>query len=105
MEVRVLRYFLTVVRKQSITKAAAALHITHPTLNRQIAQLEEETGVQLILRGTRGIVLTNEGVLLRRRAEEIIALIDKTKRELVEQEELIDGSVAIGCGEFASVQM
>lgn len=105
MEVRLLRYFLTVVREQSITKAAAALHITQPTLSRQIAQLEEETGVRLILRGARGIALTNEGVLLRRRAEEIVALIDKTERELVEQEEMIDGSVAVGCGEFASVQV
>ncbi len=71
MEIRVLRYFLAVVREESITKAADLLHITQPTLSRQIAQMEEEMGVKLFDRGTRKIVLTNEGLLLRRRAEEI----------------------------------
>lgn len=63
MEIRVLRYFLTVVREESITKAAEALHITQPTLSRQLAQMEEEMGVRLFDRGTRKIVLTNEGIL------------------------------------------
>ena len=71
MESRVLRYFLAVVREESIPKAAELLHITQPTLRRQIAQMEEEMGVKLFGRGTRKIVLTNEGLLLRRRAEEI----------------------------------
>ncbi len=66
MEIRVLRYFLAVVREESITKAAETLHITQPTLSRQLAQLEETIGVKLFLRGTRKIVLTNEGLLLRR---------------------------------------
>jgi DNA-binding transcriptional LysR family regulator len=105
MEIRVLRYFLTVVREESITKAAEALHITQPTLSRQLAQLEEEVGVKLFSRGTRKIVLTNEGILLRRRAEEIMELIDKTEKELAEEEELIDGKIAIGCGELAAVQV
>lgn len=105
MEIRVLRYFLTVVREESITKAAEVLHITQPTLSRQLAQLEEETGVKLFHRGTRKISLTNEGLLLRRRAEEILQLVDKTERELVEQEEQIEGMVSIGCGELASVQL
>lgn len=104
MEVRVLRYFLTVVREESITKAAEMLHITQPTLSRQLAQFEEEVGVRLFHRGTRRIVLTNEGLLLRRRAEEIVDLIDKTERELLEQDELVDGTVTIGAGELASVQ-
>ena len=105
MEIRVLRYFLTVVREESITRAAEVLHITQPTLSRQLAQMEEETGVKLFDRGTRKIKLTNEGILLRRRAEEILQLVDKTKRELVEQEEQIEGRISLGCGEIASVQM
>ena len=80
MEIRVLRYFLTVAREESITLAAQVLHITQPTLSRQLSQLEESMGVKLFLRGTRRIILTNEGMLLRRRAEEILELVDKTER-------------------------
>ncbi len=105
MEIRVLRYFLTVAREGSITKAAEVLHITQPTLSRQLAQLEEEIGVKLIDRGTRKIKLTNEGNLLRRRAEEILQLVDQTERELVEQEEQVEGRISIGCGETASVRL
>lgn len=105
MEIRVLRYFLTVVREESITKASAVLHITQPTLSRQLAQMEEEIGVKLFDRGTRKIKLTNEGILLRRRAEEIVQLVDKTERELIEQEEQVEGKISIGCGEIASVQL
>lgn len=105
MELRVLRYFLAVVREESITKAADVLHITQPTLSRQLAQMEEEMGVKLFDRGTRKISLTNEGLLLRRRAEEILELVDKTERELAEQEEMIEGTVAVGCGDLAAVQM
>ena len=104
MEIRVLRYFLTVVREEGISRAAEALHITQPTLSRQLSQLEEELGVELFHRGTRKISLTNEGVLLRRRAEEILALVDKTEQELAEQEENIEGTVSIGCGDLAAVQ-
>lgn len=104
MEIRVLRYFLTVTREESITKAAEALHITQPTLSRQIAQMEDELGVKLLERGTRKISLTNEGILLRRRAEEIVSLVDKTESELTEQEEMIDGTITIGCGECLAVQ-
>ncbi len=105
MEIRVLRYFLTVVREQSITKASEVLHITQPTLSRQLAQLEEEVGVRLFERGARRITLTNEGLLLRRRAEEILQLVDKTERELIEQEEQIEGTITIGGGELASVSV
>ena len=87
MEIRVLRYFLTVLSEESITKASEVLHITQPTLSRQLAQMEEDIGVKLFDRGTRKIKLTNEGILLRRRAEEILQLVDKTEKELVEQEE------------------
>lgn len=105
MEIRVLRYFLAVVREESITKASEMLHITQPTLSRQLSQMEEEIGVKLFDRGTRKIKLTNEGILLRRRAEEILQLVDKTERELVEQEEQVEGKVSIGCGEIASVRL
>lgn len=105
MEIRVLRYFLTVVREESITKASEVLHITQPTLSRQLAQMEEEVGVKLFERGSRKIALTNEGILLRRRAEEILQLVDKTERELIEQDEQVEGKISIGCGEIASVQL
>nr|WP_191384306.1 LysR family transcriptional regulator [uncultured Lachnoclostridium sp.] len=105
MELRVLRYFLTVVREESITRAAQVLHITQPTLSRQLSQLEEQMGVKLFVRGTRKISLTNEGVLLRRRAEEILELVDKTERELTEQEEQVEGVVSIGCGDLRAVQL
>ncbi|MDE7194269.1 MAG: LysR family transcriptional regulator [Oscillospiraceae bacterium] len=105
MEIRVLKYFLTVVREQSITRAADVLHITQPTLSRQLAQMEEEIGVKLFDRGSRKISLTNEGLLLRRRAEEILQLVDKTEKELIEQDEQVEGKITIGCGELASVQL
>lgn len=104
MEIRVLRYFLTVVREESITKAAEMLHITQPTLSRQLAQLEEETGVKLFNRGSRKITLTSEGILLRRRAEEIIELVDKTSHDLLKQENELKGKITIGYGELKSVQ-
>lgn len=105
MEIRVLRYFLTVVREEGINRAAEVLHITQPTLSRQLAQLEEEVGVKLFHRGARKITLTNEGILLKRRAEEILSLVDRTEKELIEQEELVDGTVSIGSGELAAVQV
>lgn len=105
MEIRVLRYFLTVVREESITKAAETLHITQPTLSRQLAQMEEDMGVRLFDRGTRKIVLTNEGILMRRRAEEILELVDKTKREVATQEETVEGTVSIGSGDLGTVQI
>ena len=95
MEIRVLRYFLTVVREESITRAADVLHITQPTLSRQIAQMEEELGVRLFNRGTRKIELTSEVLLLRRRAEEILELVSKTERELVFQDEAVEGVVSV----------
>ena len=105
MEIRVLRYFLTVVREGGINRAAEVLHITQPTLSRQLSQLEEEVGVKLFHRGARKITLTNEGILLRRRAEEILSLVDRTEKELTEQEELVEGRIVIGCGELAAMQI
>lgn len=105
MEIRVLRYFLTVVREEGINRAAEVLHITQPTLSRQLSQLEEEVGVKLFHRGARKITLTNEGILLRRRAEEILALVDRTERELAERDELVEGRIVIGGGELAAMQV
>lgn len=71
------------------------MHITQPTLSRQLSRMEEEVGVKLFERGSRKITLTNEGILLRRRAEEILQLVDKTEKELVEQDEQVEGKISI----------
>lgn len=105
MEIRILKYFLTVAREENITKAAETLHITQPTLSRQLAQMEEEMGVTLFIRGTRKITLTHEGMLLRRRAEEILELVDKTEKEMTQQQKLVEGTVSIGCGDLYAVQI
>lgn len=99
MELRVLRYFLTVAREESITGAADFLHVTQPTLSRQLMDLEEELGKKLLIRGSRKITLTNEGRLLRKRAEEILELVDKTADEFSSMEENIGGDIYIGGGE------
>ena len=105
MEIRVLRYFLAVVREEGINRAAEVLHITQPTLSRQLSQLEEEVGVKLFHRGAKKITLTNEGILLRRRAEEILSLVDRTQQELGEQDALVEGRIVIGGGELAAMQL
>lgn len=102
MEIRVLKYFLLVAREENITKAANLLDLTQPTLSRQLMQLEEELGVQLFRRSKHHIILTEEGMLLRRRAEEIVALADKTKDDLQHREEQLSGTVAVGSGELRS---
>lgn len=99
MELRVLKYFLMVAREENITKAANLLHITQPTLSRQLMQLEEELGVMLFHRSRHSIILTDDGMLFKRRAQEIIALSDKTVREFSRKEGELTGEVAIGCGE------
>lgn len=99
MELRVLRYFLAVAREENITKAAAFLRLTQPTLSRQLMQLEEELGVKLFQRGRHRIVLTNEGRLLRRRAQELVDLADKTARELSDSGKELIGEISIGAGE------
>lgn len=104
MDIRVLRYFLTVAKEQSFTKGAEQLHITQPTLSRQLAALEEELGTPLFIRSGRNITLTDEGILLKRRALEIIDLEERTIDEIRGTEELIDGTITIGCGEFAAVE-
>ena len=102
MELRVLNYFLAIAREENITRAAQSLHVTQPTLSRQIAQLEEELGVQLFTRSNHHINLTEEGMLLKRRAQELLSLADKTKRELLHREDALAGEITIGSGEFQS---
>ncbi|HCJ07741.1 MAG: LysR family transcriptional regulator [Lachnospiraceae bacterium] len=104
MELRVLRYFLTVAKEQSFTKAAEQLHITQPTLSRQLAAFEEELGTPLFIRKGKNITLTEEGILLKRRALEILDLEERTLEELKRADELIEGTVTIGCGEFTVVE-
>ena len=100
MELRVLRYFLAVAREQNISRAAESLHLTQPTLSRQLVELEDEIGKKLFNRG-RHISLTEEGVILQRRAEEILELVNKTKNELNQTDELI-GTITIGSGVYSS---
>lgn len=104
MDIRLLRYFLMAAKEQNFTKAAEQLHITQPTLSRQLAALEEEVGTPLFLRGSRSMTLTEAGLLLKRRALEIIDLEEKTLDELRIKSELTEGTVTIGCGEFAAVE-
>ena len=99
MEIRVLRYFLAVAREQSISGAAEALHISQPTLSRQLMDMEQDFGKQLFIRGNRRITLTEDGMLLRRRAEEIIDLVDKTEAEIAAEDDTISGDIYIGAGE------
>lgn len=99
MELRVLKYFLSVVREENITKAAEILHITQPTLSKQLMDLENEIGKKLFIRGNRKITLTQEGILLRRRAEEIVDLVNKTEKELEQSDDTISGDIYIGAGE------
>lgn len=102
MELRVLKYFLVVAREENITRAAALLHVTQPTLSRQLMQLEEELGVKLFRRGRYRIILTDDGVLLRRRAQEIVDLAEKVEREFERRDE-ITGEIAIGAAESNSM--
>lgn len=104
MELRVLRYFLAVVQEQSISKAAETLHLTQPTLSRQIKELEEEFGKQLFIRGNRQITLTDEGYLLKKRAEELVELADKTINEMTKKQEDFSGEITIGSGETTCIE-
>lgn len=102
MELRVLQYFLTVVREENISRAADVLHVTQPTLSRQMMQLEEELGTQLFIRG-RHLELTDAGIMLRHRAEEVCALVDKIENEFEEQNE-VAGEISVGSGGLMALQ-
>ena len=103
MDIRVLQYFLAVAREESITRAAETLHMTQPPLSRQLKDLEEEVGRQLLIRGSKKVTLTEDGMLLRKRAEEMIALMEKTKSELSSSDENISGEIHMGSGETEAV--
>ena len=103
MELRVLKYFLVVAREENITRAAALLHVTQPTLSRQLMGLEEELGVKLFRRGKYHVSLTEDGMLLRRRAQEIVELAEKTEQEFQHQEGELAGDISIGTGESNSM--
>lgn len=104
MEIRVLRYFLAIAREGSITNAANFLHITQPTLSRQIHDLENELGQKLFTRGSHNMALTAEGMILRKRAEEIISMVDKTEAEFTSMEEAVGGDIYIGGGETDAIK-
>ncbi len=104
MEVRVLRYFLTVAREGSITGAANYLHLTQPTLSRQLQDLEKELGQKLLIRGKHKVILTPEGMMLRKRAEEIVELVEKTEADFRSINDIIGGDIYIGSGETDSMK-
>lgn len=104
MDIRVLRYFLAVAREGNISRAAKALHMTQPTLSRQLIDFENDLGVQLFVRGKRQIMLTDEGALLQKRAEEITELVDKTENDLRRERGVVAGAISIGGGETHAMQ-
>ncbi len=108
MELRVLQYFLAIAREQSIVRAAKSLHLSQPTLSTQIKAMEKELGKQLLIRGTKGsrkVTLTEEGMILRKRAEEILNLVQKAQREISLSDKVIVGDVHIGTGETDAVRI
>ena len=105
MELRVLRYFIEVARTQNITAAAERLHITQPTLSKQLMDLEDELGAKLFERGKRRTTLTEDGMLLFQRAKEIVALADLTESAFRSTDERIAGDIAIGCGETNGMRL
>ena len=104
MEIRVLKYFLAVAREGSITGAANSLHLTQPTLTRQLQELEKELRQKLLIRGKHKVTLTLEGMILRKRAEEIVDMVEKTKAEFLAISGTTGGNVYIGGGAPISVQ-
>ena len=104
MELRVLKYFLMVAKEESISGAANALHLSQPTLSRQLKDMEGKLGKQLFIRGSKKIELTNEGRILKKRAEEIIALVEKTENEISVSDAHIAGDVFICAGETIGVR-
>lgn len=99
VDVRVLRYFLTVAREASFSRAADALYLSQPTLSRQIRDLEEELGATLFVRTNRSVTLTRDGMRLKRRAQEIVDLMERTREEFENPDDEIAGDVCIGSGE------
>lgn len=105
MELRILNYFLVVAREENILKASKSLHISQPTLSRQLKDLEKELGKTLFIRGNRKITLTEEGMLFKKRAEEIMTLVKKTEEEIALQNANIAGDIYIGAGETNAIRI
>ena len=103
LEFRVLRYFLAIAREGNITRAANTLHVTQPTLSRQIQELEDRLGHKLFIRSSHSVALTEEGILLRKRAEEILDLVYKTEAEFDNYDDEIAGDVYVGGGETFAI--
>lgn len=104
MEIRVLRYFLEIARVGNMSRAAETLHISQPTLSKQMKELEEELGKKLFRRGSVGLTLTDEGMLLRKRAEDILDMVDKTTDEFNDLDTVTGGEVHIGCAESHQIK-
>ncbi|RAN87517.1 LysR family transcriptional regulator [Bacillus sp. SRB_28] len=104
MDIRVLRYFIAVATQENISAAANSLHLSQPTLSRQLNNLEEELGTTLFVRGNRKITLTDEGMFLLERAKEIVDLVEKTEANFNQQSEIISGEIHIGAGETEAMQ-
>ncbi|RIP34742.1 LysR family transcriptional regulator [Staphylococcus gallinarum] len=105
MDLRTLFYFVTVAKEESITRAANALHITQPTLSRQIKDLEDELGVKLFTRSNHHIHITEAGVLLNHRAQELLDMSEKLQDEFKYIDKQIEGNVYVGCGETIGIQI
>ena len=104
MNFRILNYFLTVAHEKNITKAAEVLHITQPTLSRQLMQLEEDLGTKLFDRSQHEFALTPSGQFLVQRAQEILDMVEKTTLDIQDQEQNLSGSIAFGAGEYYATQ-
>lgn len=105
MEIRLLRYFIAVENQQSISAAAHYLHVSQPSLSRQLSEFEKELGTLLFIRGNRKITLTDEGVFLLKKAKEIVELVDKTEANFNQPTEIISGEIYIGGGETEAMQL
>ena len=105
MDLRLLEYFLAVAKTGNITKAAEQLHVTQPTISRQLMELEQTVGAALLIRGKRQVTLTDAGVLFQQRAQEILSLMEKTSRDIADQNDLVGGTVVIGCVESCASRM
>lgn len=105
MELRVLRYFVQIARDESITRAAKALHISQPTLSKQMKDLEAELGVRLFIRSNHSVRLTEDGIRLRLRAEDLLAMADQTMNEFLRRDRSISGDIRIGAAEGEAVRI
>ena len=105
MEIRLLRYFIAVANHQNISTAAKYLHLSQPSLSRQLSEFEKELGTTLFIRGNRKITLTDEGMFLLKKAKEIVELVDKTKANFNQPTEIISGEIYIGGGETEAMQL